>query len=165
MPLVGAYLADSFWGRYRTICYATAVALVGHCLLVYAALPSTLEDPQHAFRSFLFAILVMGCGTGAFKSNISPLVAEQYQRRSHIRILPSGERVYVDRQMTIARIYIMFYVFINVGSLAGQISMTYTEKVSTPVHGVVRTSLTYRDSTTVSGWRLRFQLSSSCAVP
>lgn len=165
MPMLGAYLADAHWGRYKTVCVATGVALLGHCLLVYSALPSTLEDPQHAFRSFIFAILVMGCGTGAFKSNISPLVAEQYQRRSHIRTLPSGERVYVDRQMTIARIYIMFYVFINVGSLAGQIAMTYTEKVSIHLMKLVIRGSSGNDSITVSGWHLRSQPLSSYSAP
>ncbi|KAH7102524.1 peptide transporter PTR2A [Auriculariales sp. MPI-PUGE-AT-0066] len=128
MPLLGAYMADAHWGRYKTVCVATGIALVGHMLLVYSALPSTLEHPSRAFKIFIAAILVMGTGTGAFKSNISPLVAEQYQRKSHIRTLASGERVYVDRAMTISRTYLMFYVFINIGSLAGQISMTYAEK-------------------------------------
>ncbi|EJD42453.1 peptide transporter PTR2A [Auricularia subglabra TFB-10046 SS5] len=128
-PLVGAYLADAYWGRYKTICIAVGIALVGHVMLIYSALPSTLEDPSYAFRVFLCAILVMGTGTGAFKSNISPLVAEQYRRtKPYVRILDSGERVLVDPSMTIARIYMYFYLFINLGSLTGQISMTYAEK-------------------------------------
>ncbi|KZV80330.1 hypothetical protein EXIGLDRAFT_569162, partial [Exidia glandulosa HHB12029] len=42
-PLLGAYIADAHWGRYKTICVAVGIALVGHILLVYSALPSTLE--------------------------------------------------------------------------------------------------------------------------
>ncbi|KZV80329.1 hypothetical protein EXIGLDRAFT_426546 [Exidia glandulosa HHB12029] len=71
----------------------------------------------------------MGTGTGAFKSNISPLVAEQYTRTTpFVRTLKTGERVLVDPDMTIAKIYMYFYLFINVGSFTGQIGMTYAEK-------------------------------------
>jgi POT family proton-dependent oligopeptide transporter len=36
-PLFGAWLADEYWGRYKTIQYANLVAVVGHlssCVLV-----------------------------------------------------------------------------------------------------------------------------------
>lgn len=63
------------------------------------------------------------------RSNISPLIAEQYRdERSYVKVLPSGERVIVDHAVTITRIYHYFYLVINVGSLAGQISMVYAER-------------------------------------
>ena len=72
----------------------------------------------------------MGLGTGGFKSNISPLVAEQYRKtKLFIRQTKSGERVIVDPIMTTSRIYMYFYLFINVGALIGQITMAYSEKV------------------------------------
>ena len=72
----------------------------------------------------------MGIGTGGFKSNISPLVAEQYKRKKlFIGHTKSGERVIVDPIMTTSRIYMYFYLFINIGALIGQISMVYAEKV------------------------------------
>lgn len=71
----------------------------------------------------------MGLGTGLFKSNISPLIAEQYKRRRQfVSVTKSGERVIVDPAMTISRVYMWFYFFINVGALIGQIGMTYSEK-------------------------------------
>jgi POT family proton-dependent oligopeptide transporter len=42
--------------------------------------------------------------------------------------LKSGERVIVDPAATIARIYLYFYLMINIGSLTGQISMVYAER-------------------------------------
>ena len=76
------------------------------------------------------AIIIMGVGTGGFKSNISPLVAEQYRkRRLFVRTKPSGERVIVDPTLTASRIYMYFYLFTNAGALIGQISMAYSEKV------------------------------------
>jgi POT family proton-dependent oligopeptide transporter len=71
----------------------------------------------------------MGIGTGAFKSNISPLIAEQLPRTKMIvRELPSGERVIVDPTVTQSRVYHYFYLFINIGALIGQIAMVYAEK-------------------------------------
>lgn len=42
--------------------------------------------------------------------------------------MKSGERVIVDPAATIARIYLYFYLMINIGSLTGQISMVYAER-------------------------------------
>lgn len=73
---------------------------------------------------------IPGIGTGGFKANISPLVAEQYRRtKLFVSITESGERVVVDPSLTIARIYMYFYLSINLGSIVGQISMAYAEKV------------------------------------
>lgn len=47
-----------------------------------------------------------GAGTGGFKSNISPLVAEQQRNlKPFVRVKKNGERVIVDPAMTTARIY------------------------------------------------------------
>lgn len=59
----------------------------------------------------------MGIGTGAFKSNISPLIAEQLPLTKMVaRDLPSGERVIVDPTVTQSRVYHYFYLFINIGA-------------------------------------------------
>jgi proton-dependent oligopeptide transporter, POT family len=89
----------------------------------------------------------MGVGTGFFKANIAPLVAEQYRKtRQFIRVEKNGDRVIVDPVYTISRMYMVsvlehvcigaklmpdqyFYFFINVGALVGQITMVYAEKV------------------------------------
>lgn len=71
----------------------------------------------------------MGIGTGSFKPNISPLIAEQLEARSlSIKTLPSGEKVIVDPSVTQSRVYHYFYLFINIGSLLGQVGMVYCEK-------------------------------------
>ncbi|TDL26999.1 PTR2-domain-containing protein [Rickenella mellea] len=128
-PLFGAYIADTYWGRYKTICVAVAIALFGHCLLIISALPPVIANNHGALACFTIAIVIMGCGTGGFKSNISPLVAEQYQKQKlNVRTTKAGERVVVDPTLTISRIYMYFYLFINIGALVGQIGMTYSEK-------------------------------------
>lgn len=107
-PLFGAYIADKYWGRYKTICVAVAVALFGHILLVISAVPSVLSNSNGALACFIIAVLIMGAGTGAFKSNISPLVAEQYRKsKMFIRTTKTGERVIVDPTLTASRVYMV----------------------------------------------------------
>ncbi|KAG5638605.1 hypothetical protein H0H81_011495 [Sphagnurus paluster] len=127
-PLFGAYIADTYLGRYNTICIAVAIALIGHIILIIPSIPGIIEH-ESAVGAFAVALIVMGLGTGLFKSNISPLIAEQY-KRTHLFIetRKNGERVIVDPSLTISRLYMYFYLFINVGALVGQIGMTYSEK-------------------------------------
>ena len=60
----------------------------------------------------------MGIGTGAFKPNISPLVAEQLPNTT-MRVITTkkGERVIRDPATTTSRVYMYFYLFINIGAL------------------------------------------------
>ena len=132
LPLYGAYIADTHWGRYKTICICVGIALVGHILLIISAIPGVIENSHASLAVFIIAIIVMGVGTGGFKSNISPLVAEQYKRtKLFIGTTRTGERVVVDPVLTTARIYMYFYLFINVGALIGSVAMAYAEKVRT----------------------------------
>lgn len=90
-------------------------------------------------------MIIIGLGTGGIKSNVSPLIAEQYRgTKQTIRVLKSGERVIVDPAATIQRIYMVsgvtcplpdhclqsfqiFYMCINLGSLSS-IATTEMEK-------------------------------------
>ncbi|KAJ7238288.1 PTR2-domain-containing protein [Mycena haematopus] len=128
-PFVGAYIADVHLGRFDTICLAVIIALLGHIILIIAAVPGVIEHPDTALLIFLGALFIMGLGTGLFKANISPLVAEQYKRtKPFVVTIPTGEQVIVDPALTVSRIYMYFYLMINLGSLLGQILMTYSEK-------------------------------------
>ncbi|KAJ7797483.1 hypothetical protein B0H14DRAFT_2911081 [Mycena olivaceomarginata] len=70
-----------------------------------------------------------GLGTGLFKANISPLVAEQYRHtKLFVGETKSGEHVIVDPMLTVSHMYMYFYLFINFGTLVGQITMVYSEK-------------------------------------
>ncbi|OOO09300.1 TGF-beta receptor type I/II extracellular region [Aspergillus oryzae] len=110
-PIIGAWVADEFWGRLKTIQVAIAFAMVGHIVLIIASLPQVIVHPNGA-------------------SNVAPLIAEQHKETRHyIKRLPkTGERVIVDPAQTITRIFLYFYFMINVGSLLGQIVMVYAEK-------------------------------------
>ncbi|RYP62918.1 hypothetical protein DL769_007123 [Monosporascus sp. CRB-8-3] len=131
MPLVGGYMADSYWGKYKTIHVAVLVATFGHIILIIAALPPVIANPSGALGCFSVGLIFFGIGVGFFKANISPMIAEQYeaqQPRPVIKVTKKGERVIVDPVMTISVIYMRYYFLINVGSLVGQISMVYAER-------------------------------------
>ncbi|KAL4802604.1 POT family-domain-containing protein [Aspergillus unguis] len=129
MPLAGAFLADQYWGRFRTIMFSIGCALVGHVILIISAIPPVVSNPNGAIAAFAIGLVIMGMGTGGFKSNISALIAEQYPDEApYIKTLPSGERIIIDPAATVARVYLYFYLCINVGSLTGQISMVYAER-------------------------------------
>ncbi|KAH7088694.1 POT family-domain-containing protein [Paraphoma chrysanthemicola] len=128
-PIIGAIIADEYLGRFNTIFIAIAFSIVGHILLIISAVPPVLTSGK-AIAPFILGVITLGFGTGAFKANISPLIAEQY-RQSKPRVIKdpkTGERVISDPNITISRIFLYFYMFINMGSLTGQIGMVYVEK-------------------------------------
>ncbi|OAA72501.1 oligopeptide transporter [Cordyceps fumosorosea ARSEF 2679] len=130
MPLLGAYVADAHWGRFKTISYALGIDLVGHVILILSAIPPIIVNSSASAACLILAVLVIGFGTGGFKPNISCLIAEQLgDQRLIVKTLPkTGERVIVDPAITTERIYMWFYFFINVGALVGQITMVYAEQ-------------------------------------
>lgn len=75
----------------------------------------------------LLAMGIIGLGTGGIKANVAPLIAEQItEERIHIKTLKGGEKVLIDPDLTVQRIYMIFYLCINVGSLSGIVT-TYME--------------------------------------
>ena len=128
VPLLGAYVADAYLGRFNTIQISIGIALVGHIVLVSSAAPAVLANQGGSLAAFLIGLLIMGFGTGGFKPNISPLVAEQLPHDTmRVETTKSGKRVIVDPAATYSRVYNWFYLFINIGALVGQIGMAYGE--------------------------------------
>lgn len=124
MPLFGAWVADTHLGRFKTIVYSVIIAEIGHIILTGSAAPGMLDKPNSALGMFLIGVVVMGFGTGTFKPNISPLIAEQVlQEEPRVEVDMRGKLVIVDPTVTTTRIYNWFYMFINIGALIGQIAM------------------------------------------
>lgn len=102
--------------------------MIAHVILVAASAPSVIVHQSNALAAFIVGLLTLCVGTGLFKANVSPLLAEQnHDRRMYVKTLTSGERVIVDPAVTNTRIFLYFYFAINVGSLVGQIAMVYVE--------------------------------------
>jgi POT family proton-dependent oligopeptide transporter len=45
-----------------------------------------------------------------------------------VKTTKKGERVIMDPSVTVSRVYLYFYLMINIGSLTGSIGMVYAEK-------------------------------------
>jgi len=66
----------------------------------------------------MLGLIIMGAGTGGFKPNISPLVAEQMPiERMTVTTDKKGKRVIVDPAATVNRVYNYFYLFISASFL------------------------------------------------
>ncbi|KAF2660415.1 MFS peptide transporter-like protein Ptr2 [Lophiostoma macrostomum CBS 122681] len=127
-PLLGAWIADTYLGRFKTIVYSVLVAEIGHLILVASSAPKVLDKPESSLAAFILGLLIMGLGTGTFKPNISPLIAEQIPQE-RMRVETRGEeKVIVDPAVTATRIYNWFYFFINCGAVTGQVGMVYAER-------------------------------------
>lgn len=117
-PVLGAVVADQYLGKYWTIFWSAVIYVVGVLVLFLTSLPSSIEHGA-ALGGLVTAMIVIGLGTGGIKSNVSPLIAEQYRNtKLFVRTTSSGERVLVDPAVTIQRIYMVFYLCINIGSLS-----------------------------------------------
>jgi len=80
--------------------------------MIISSVPGVIEK-KGGIGAFIVSLVVTGLGTGLFKANISPLVAEQYRRsKLYISTTRAGERVIVDPTMTISRVYMVrFHLF------------------------------------------------------
>lgn len=117
-PIIGAIIADQYLGKYKTIVVFCMVYMVGLLVLVCTSIPTALEHGS-GLGGFIVAILIIGLGTGGIKSNVAPLIADQYKRKKMaISTTNKGERVVIDPSLTIQRIYMIFYGCINIGSLS-----------------------------------------------
>jgi len=98
-PLLGAWLSDQFWGRYKTILWVSLLYCVGHATLALSDL-----SPEVGFKkTCLFAGLAfIALGAGGIKPCVSAFMGDQF--REHQRA-------------AIARAYAAFYWCINLGSL------------------------------------------------
>jgi POT family proton-dependent oligopeptide transporter len=86
-PVFGGLLADRVLGQHRTVVLGAALMAIGHFMMAFESL-------------FLFALITLILGSGAFKPNISAQVGSLYA--------PGDQRR--------DRAYSIFYVGINLGA-------------------------------------------------
>jgi POT family proton-dependent oligopeptide transporter len=92
-PIVGAIVADAWWGKYRTIIYVSVVYCLGHLALA-------LDDTRLGLAIGLSLIAI---GSGGIKPCVSANVGDQFGPMN---------------QGLIEKVYNWFYFSINVGSTA-----------------------------------------------
>jgi POT family proton-dependent oligopeptide transporter len=115
-PLVGGWIADRFWGRYRTILWISFAYVLGHGVL---ALWET--------RTGLFVgLALIAAGAGGIKPCVSAFVGDQFG---------------TEQKALMQRVYGWFYWSINLGSAAAyvvipQIRLDYGPSVAFALPGV-----------------------------
>ncbi|KAF2404766.1 putative MFS peptide transporter [Trichodelitschia bisporula] len=127
LPIYGAWIADTRIGRYPAILIGVLICGVAHIIQIFGALPSVLQK-GHGLPPFIISLFILAIGAGIFKPNILPTVLDQYeQQHDYVTELKTGERVIIDPEMTINRISLIFYCFVNIGGFF-PIGVVYAEK-------------------------------------
>jgi proton-dependent oligopeptide transporter, POT family len=104
--LFAGWIADTKWGRFKTIQVSIAVAMFGHIIIIVSAIPSVIANPNGALGCFSVGLIFFGIGVGGFKPNISPMMAEQLTSKPmHVETLKSGERIIIDPALTTQRMF------------------------------------------------------------
>ncbi|KAJ1923499.1 peptide transporter ptr2 [Tieghemiomyces parasiticus] len=117
-PIMGAIIADQYIGKVRAIILCSVTYTIGLIVLTATSIPSAIRGGS-ALPGLAVSMIIIGFGTGGIKSNVSPLIAEQYTRtRAFVKTKKDGTQVIVDPATTIQSIFNWFYWCINVGSLS-----------------------------------------------
>ncbi len=104
-PLVGAILADAFWGKYRTILILSIGYCVGHALIAMGDF--TFGTALFPPRTWLFLGMVfIAVGSGGIKPCVSAHVGDQFgTKNKHL----------------LSKTFSWFYFSINVGAAASML--------------------------------------------
>lgn len=117
-PLFGGYMADTFWGKYFTICVGAGIYLVGMLILFLTAIPG-INTKESSLGGYATSIILIGLATGMIKANLSVLIADQIPKtKPRIKVLKNGEKVIEDPNITMQNVFMFFYLMINIGSLS-----------------------------------------------
>ena len=98
LPLVGGFLADRVLGFYRTVVIGAVIMMLGHLVLAVESLPF-----------FYVGLILLACGSGMLKPNVSTIVGNLYRDRPELR--DAG--------------FNLFYMGINIGALVAPLSVAW----------------------------------------
>ncbi len=98
MPLIGAWVSDRFWGRYKTILWISLAYCAGHGVLACSDLMGTKEARTVCLY---LGLLLIGFGSGGIKPCVSAFLGDQFKS---------------DQRHLLQKAYAAFYWAINFGS-------------------------------------------------
>ncbi|XP_051564224.1 solute carrier family 15 member 2 [Myxocyprinus asiaticus] len=104
-PLLGALIADSWLGKFRTIIYLSIVYVIGHVVKSVGAIPDVGDSTIHIVLSILGLILI-AFGTGGIKPCVAAFGGDQFDEEH------TDER---------RKFFSIFYMSINAGSVLSTI--------------------------------------------
>uniref|UniRef100_A0A8C0U8R1 Solute carrier family 15 member 2 n=1 Tax=Cyanistes caeruleus TaxID=156563 RepID=A0A8C0U8R1_CYACU len=77
-PVIGAIMADSWLGKYKTIIYLSIVYVVGHLIKSVGAIPSLGNQAVHVVLSMV-GLFLIALGTGGIKPCVSAFGGDQFE--------------------------------------------------------------------------------------
>ncbi|KAE8648290.1 hypothetical protein Csa_017802 [Cucumis sativus] len=115
-PLIGAILADAYWGRYWTIAAFSTIYFIGMCTLTLSASVPALKPaecvgfmcpPASAaqYMVFFLGLYLIALGTGGIKPCVSSFGADQFDDTDPAERVKKGS------------FFNWFYFSINIGAL------------------------------------------------
>ncbi|XP_076857890.1 solute carrier family 15 member 2 isoform X2 [Brachyhypopomus gauderio] len=104
-PLLGALIADSWLGKFKTIIYLSIVYVIGHVVKSVGAIPDVGDGTIHMVLSMLGLILI-AFGTGGIKPCVAAFGGDQFEEEH------AKERT---------KFFSIFYMSINLGSVLSTI--------------------------------------------
>lgn len=128
-PIAGGIVADTKWGRFKTICVGTAIGAIAHVLLVVPAIPAVIQKPEAAMGTFIISLLILAGAAGFIKPCLGPMLCDQSPiSRPTLKTLKNGEKVIMEPTLTIQRYLLIFYWCINMGSFFA-LTTTYSARL------------------------------------
>ncbi|XP_004712281.1 solute carrier family 15 member 2 isoform X1 [Echinops telfairi] len=100
-PLLGAAIADSWLGKFKTIVYLSLVYVLGHVIKSLGAIPMLGEQSLHRVLAVI-GLSLIALGTGGIKPCVAAFGGDQFEEKH------ANERT---------RYFSVFYLSINAGSL------------------------------------------------
>ncbi|KAM6986615.1 solute carrier family 15 member 2 [Aplochiton taeniatus] len=100
-PILGALIADSWLGKFKTIIYLSIVYVIGHVVKSVGAIPDVGNSTVHVALS-LVGLILIALGTGGIKPCVAAFGGDQFDEE-HI-----NER---------RKFFSIFYMSINAGSV------------------------------------------------
>ena len=117
-PLLGGYMADTYWGAYKTIKVFAIVYLIGLFIFCGATVPLL---PNWALIVVFIAIYIISIGAGGIKPNVSTLGAQQFDVLNNPR----------DKEES-KQFFSYFYWAINIGALMSYTLIAYVVQYGIP---------------------------------
>ena len=107
-PLLGAIIADSYLGKFRTILYFCLIYCLGSVVLAVTAIPGVTEggDGRPQAWGVFMGLALLAIGTGGIKPCVSSFGGDQFEE-SDVKGLQF--------------FFSLFYFAINCGSVASMI--------------------------------------------
>jgi POT family proton-dependent oligopeptide transporter len=117
-PMIGAIIADRFWGKYNTILYLSLIYCAGHGVLAIG---------ENSFTGMALGLSLIAIGSGGIKPCVSAVVGDQFGKGNWFRI---------------TSVYQIFYFSINLGStfstlLIPWIKVAYGTSVAFAIPGIL----------------------------